>query len=259
MLEIVPIPALTGTYDNYIWIVHNGKQAIVVDPGDAAPALAYLQSHQLSLAAILVTHRHNDHIGGIPKLLEVYNTRVYGPRSELIPRVTHHIGEGDIIEIKELGLRFNILNVQGHVPEHIAYEGNGLLFCGDILFGCGCGKMFIGTPEEFHHSLQRLASLPDETKVYCAHEYTESNIRFALLFEPGNPLLQQRQRETLALLQQNKPTIPSSIALEKATNPFMRCNEPEIIANIVRQLNLSSAPVGEVAVFAALRTLRDRY
>jgi hydroxyacylglutathione hydrolase len=257
MLEIVPIPALTGTYDNYIWIVHDGKNAIVVDPGDATPVLTYLQAHQLKLSSILITHRHNDHIGGLPKLLEVYNTRVYGPHSELIPLVTHRVSDGDQIEIKELGLSFDILGVPGHLPEHIAYVGNGMLFCGDILFGCGCGKMFIGTPQEFHHSLQRLAALPDETKVYCAHEYTESNIRFALLCEPGNTQLQQRQIDTSVLRQQNKPSLPSTIALEKATNPFMRCSEPEIIANVVSRFNLSSPPAEEVAVFAALRAWRD--
>ncbi len=259
MLEIVPIPALTGTYDNYIWIAHDGKHAIVVDPGDATPVLAYLQAQQLKLSAILITHRHNDHIAGIPKLLEVYNTRVYGPRSEMIPAITHHIGEGDSIEIKELGLRFDILHVPGHLPEHIAYIGNGMLFCGDILFGCGCGKMFVGTPQEFHHSLQRLAALPAETKIYCAHEYTESNIRFALLCEPGNTRLQQRQRDAHALRQQDLPTLPSTIALEKATNPFMRCGEAEIVANIMRHFDLPTPPKDEVAVFAVLRAWRDRF
>lgn len=259
MLEIVPIPALTGTYDNYIWIMHDDKNAIVVDPGDAVPVLAYLQLHQLKLSGILVTHRHNDHIGGIPKLLEVYNTRVYGPRSELIPFISQHIGEGDTVEFGELGLSFDILSVPGHLPEHIAYVGGGMLFCGDILFGCGCGKMFVGTPQEFHHSLQRLAALPAETQVYCAHEYTESNIRFALLCEPGNALLQQRQRDARILRQQDKPTLPSTIALEKATNPFMRCGEAEIIDNIVRHFDLSSAPADEIAVFAALRTWRDHF
>lgn len=259
MLEIVPIPALTGTYDNYIWIAHNGTHAIVVDPGDATPVLAYLQAQQLTPCAILITHRHGDHIGGVPKLLEVYNTRVYGPRSELIPCVTHHLGEGDRVAINELGLSFDILHVPGHLPEHIAYAGCGMLFCGDILFGCGCGKMFVGTPQEFHHSLQRLAGLPEETRVYCAHEYTESNIRFALLCEPGNIQLQQRQRDAHALRQRDLPTLPSTIALEKATNPFMRCGTAEIVANVMRQFELSAPPVDEIAVFALLREWRNQF
>jgi hydroxyacylglutathione hydrolase len=177
----------------------------------------------------------------------------------MIPAITHHIGEGDHIEIEELELRFDILGVPGHLPEHIAYVGNGMLFCGDIIFGCGCGKMFVGTPQEFHHSLQRLAALPAETKVYGAHEYTESNIRFALLCEPENIQLQQRQRDARALRQQDLPTLPSTIALEKATNPFMRCGQPEIIANVMRHFELTAAPADEPAVFAALRAWRDRF
>jgi hydroxyacylglutathione hydrolase len=259
MLKTIPIPALTGTYDNYIWITHDDTHALVVDPGDATPVLAYLQLHRLSLSAILITHRHNDHIGGVKKLTEVYNTQVYGPRSDMIPCVTHAVAEGDFVEIAELGLHFEVLNVPGHLPEHVAYVGNNMLFCGDILFGCGCGKMFIGTPQEFQHSLQRLAALPDATKVYCAHEYTESNIRFALLCEPGNLQLQQRQREIAALREQDLPSLPSTISLEKATNPFMRCAEPEIIANITRHFNLPALPENEVAVFAALRAWRDQF
>ena len=259
MLEIVPIPALTGTYDNYIWILHDGERAIVVDPGDAAPVLAYLQTHRLDLLAILVTHRHGDHINGIPKLREVYNTSVYGPRSEMIPTVTHPIGEGDHVEIGELGLHFDIIHVPGHLPEHIAYIGNGMLFCGDILFGCGCGKMFVGTPAEFHHSLQRLAALPDDTRVYCAHEYTESNIRFALLCEPDNIALQQRQRDAHALRQQDLPTLPSTIGLEKSTNPFMRCGQQAIAASVMRHFDLVASPADEIAVFAALRAWRNDY
>lgn len=259
MLKIVPIPALTGTYDNYIWMLHDNEYAIVVDPGDATPVLAYLKAHHLKLCAILITHRHNDHIAGIPKLAEVYNSRVYGPRSDMIPGITHCVDEGNVVAIDELDLRFDVLNVPGHLPEHLAYVGNGMLFCGDVLFGCGCGKMFIGTPEEFHRSLQRFAVLPDDTKVYCAHEYTESNIRFALLCEPGNTQLQQRQRDAHAQRLQDLPTLPSTIALEKATNPFMRCGEAEIIANIARHFELESPPGDEVAVFAALRAWRDHF
>jgi hydroxyacylglutathione hydrolase len=259
MLKTFPIPALTGTYDNYIWIVHDNKHAVVVDPGDATPVLDYLNKHELSLRGILITHRHNDHIAGIKKLTEVYNTPVYGPHSEMIPDITHSVGENDQIEIGELGLFFDVISIPGHLPDHLAYIGNGGVFCGDVLFGCGCGKMFIGTPAEFHHSLQRLASLPENTHVYCAHEYTESNIRFALLCEPDNKVLQHRQRDAAALRAQNLPTLPSTIALEKATNPFMRCSQAEIISNVAHKLNLSAPPISEVEVFAALRTWRDQF
>jgi hydroxyacylglutathione hydrolase len=245
MFEIITIPAFS---DNYIWMLRDDKNAIVVDPGDAKPVIAYLQAHNLNLLAILITHRHNDHIGGIPKLLEVYNTRVYGPRSELIPLITNHLGEGDHLDIEELDLHFDIICVPGHVPEHIAYIGNGMLFCGDVLFGCCCGKMFIGTPEELYHSLQRLAALPPDTKVFCAHEYTEFGIRFALQCEPNNLQLQQRQRDTHALRLNDQPTIPSTIGLEKATNPYLRCAEKEIIVSIEQYFKLSSRPENEVTV-----------
>jgi hydroxyacylglutathione hydrolase len=259
LTKTVPIPALTGTYDNYIWITHDRENAIVVDPGDAAPVLEYLQKNQLNLCAILITHRHNDHIAGISKLVEVYNTRVYGPRSELIPGITDVVTEGNVVKIQELALQFDVISIPGHLPDHLAYIGNGGVFCGDVLFGCGCGKMFIGTPEEFHHSLQRLAALPANTHVYCAHEYTESNIRFALLCEPDNIELQQRQLDAAALRAQDLPTLPSSIALERATNPFMRCGQNAIIANVSKQLNLSPPPSNEVEVFAALRRWRDQF
>lgn len=256
MLKIFPIPAFE---DNYIWIVHNDHEAIVVDPGDATPVCSYLDAHNLKLLAILCTHHHRDHIGGIQDLVELYNTPVYGPRHEKIPCMTHPLGEGYEVEISQLNFHMKVIDIPGHTLGHIAYLWDGGMFCGDTLFTCGCGKLFEGTAAQLHHSLQRLASQPDDTLVYCTHEYTESNIRFAVICEPGNSQLRQREQDTHALRAQDKPTLPSTIKLEKATNPFLRCTEPEIIQNIKQKFGYKLDSEDEAAVFTALRKWRDTY
>lgn len=256
MLAIIPIPALS---DNYIWMLHNRQHAAVVDPGDAEPVLACLEERKLELAAILCTHHHGDHVSGVRKLAQVYNAPVHGPQRENIPCVSHAVGEGDTVEIPELGTRLDVLGIPGHTLGHVAYLGDGNLFCGDTLFGCGCGRLFEGTASQLFHSLQRLANLPGETKVYCAHEYTEANIRFALACEPGNAELVQRHADSSALRAAGQPTLPSTIALEKATNPFLRCTMPEIIRNLERQFTLKPTPDNEVAAFAALREWRNNF
>lgn len=256
MMKIFPIPAFQ---DNYIWIVHNELHAIVIDPGDASPVCDYLDQHHLKLKAILITHHHRDHIGGIEDLFELYNTPVYGPRHEKIPCMSHPLGEGDTVEINELNFRMNVIDIPGHTLGHIAYLWNGGMFCGDTLFTCGCGKLFEGTAAQLHHSLQRLASQPDETLIYCTHEYTEENIRFAVICESGNSQLRQRERDTHVIRSQDKPTLPSTIKIEKATNPFLRCTEPEIIHNIEQQFGLKLPVADELAAFTALRKWRDLF
>lgn len=256
MLNIVPVPAFK---DNYIWTLHDQQHAVVVDPGDAAPVHAWLQQHGLQLAAILITHHHRDHTGGIAELTRVYNSPVYGPRRENIPGITHPCGEGDIIDVTALSMRLNVMDVPGHTRGHIAFVWDKHLFCGDTLFGLGCGKLFEGTAAQLHHALQRFAQLPDDTLMYCAHEYTELNLPFALRCEPDNNALQQRERDIFALREQNRPTLPVTMALEKATNPFLRCNEPEIIRNLERMLDQALPPHDEVAVFTAMRELRDQF
>jgi len=259
MPDIFPIPALR---DNYIWALHNRQRAVVVDPGEAAPVLSWLQAQQLSLAAILCTHHHGDHIGGIAELAEVYNVPVYAPRAENIPGTTHPLAEGDSVHLPELGVALKVLDIRGHTRGHIAYlnlenpGGDNYVFCGDTLFGCGCGRLFEGTAEQLYHALQRLAALPDNTRVYCAHEYTEANIRFALACEPGNARLQQRAVEARALRAAGNPTLPSTLALEKATNPFLRCGEAEIIS-AARQQGCSENSA--LAVFTALRSWKDHF
>ncbi len=254
MLKIIPIPAFA---DNYIWTLHDQQHAIVIDPGDAAPVHAYLQEHKLKLSAILVTHHHRDHVGGIIELAEVYNSPVYGPRHEKIPAITHPLGEGDAVEIVALNLHLQVIDIPGHTHGHIAFLWDNSVFCGDTLFGCGCGKLFEGTPTQLHHSLQRLALLPDTTLVYCSHEYTELNLPFACACEPDNSQLKQRELDTHRLREQHLPTLPSTIALEKATNPFLRCSEPEVIHNIELQLGHKLPSHDELAVFTAMRKLRD--
>lgn len=256
MLNIIPIPAFQ---DNYIWTLHDGQHAVVVDPGDAAQVRTCLDTHKLKLAAILCTHHHGDHVGGVCELAQLYNVPVYGPRNENVPGTSQPVGEGNVVTIAELDIKLEVLDIPGHTRGHVAYLGMGAIFCGDTLFGCACGKLCEGTAEQLHHSLQRLANLPGDTRVYCGHEYTEDNILFALACEPGNAQLKQRQADARALRAAGQPTMPSTIALEKATNPFLRCTETEIIRNVVQQSGLEFSPSGEAAVFTALREWKNAF
>ena len=253
MFNITAIPAFK---DNYIWVVHNQQYAAIVDPGEALPVLEFLNTHSLQPTAILCTHRHADHIGGIAKLREVYNVPVYGRRHPNNPHITNNLVEHDRVVLEHFGINLDIIDVPGHLDDHIAFVAPDLIFCGDILFGAGCGRNFEGTPEQLHFSLQRLAQLPDNTRVYCAHEYTLVNIRFALACEPGNQALQQRAEQATQLRAAGLATIPSTIALEKATNPFMRCTQPEIIQTL-QQRGLQDT--SEIAVFTALRKWRNDF
>jgi len=257
VFDITAIPALR---DNYIWAIHNDQYAAVVDPGEAAPVLAFLNARGLRLTAILCTHRHADHTGGIAELREVYNVPVYGRRHPGNPFVSHDLRESDRIELDAFnigaGITFDILEIPGHLDDHLAYLAPGILFCGDVLFGAGCGRNFEGTLAQLHHSLQRLAQLPGETRVYCAHEYTAANLRFALACEPHNPDVRQRIEQVAQLHAANLPTVPSSIALEKATNPFLRCTQPELIRTLQQR---GLADTSELGVFTALREWRNHF
>lgn len=224
-LIVEPIPAFD---DNYLWLLTHGDEAAVVDPGDEGPVLQRLQRRNLRLRAILVTHHHGDHVGGVAALARATGARVYGPRGESIPARDVALGGGDRIEV--LGTAFEVLDVPGHTRGHIAYHAPaaGLLFCGDTLFAAGCGRLFEGTAAQMSASLARLAALPGSTRVYCAHEYTLSNLRFALAVEPGNEALRRRQQACIALRSRGESTVPSTIADEVATNPFLRCDAPEV-------------------------------
>jgi hydroxyacylglutathione hydrolase len=256
-LAVLTVPAFK---DNYLWIIHDGVHAAVVDPGDGQPILDALRAHGLSLTAILLTHHHADHIGGVPQLLAEYSVPVYGPRNDNIAAVTHPLGEGDRVQVPGLALELSVLDVPGHTLGHIAYvretPGAHWLFCGDTLFGAGCGRLFEGTPEQMAASLAKLAALPGDTLVYCAHEYTLSNLRFAEAVEPGNRALQMRLEADSKARGTNLPTIPSNIAIELATNPFLRTTEQGIIESLISAGRLQPGAT-PVAAFAALREWKN--
>lgn len=253
-VTIVAVPAFQ---DNYIWVIRNQHYAAVVDAGDAVPVLTYLEREKLELVAILCTHHHADHIGGNSDLLRRFRVPVYGPRNESIPTLTHRLAEGDGITLPQFNLEFAVLDIPGHTAGHIAYYGAKLLFCGDTLFACGCGKLFEGTARQMHASLQKLASLPDDTQAYCGHEYTLSNIRFAKAADPDNPALIEREAHARRLRAQGLPTVPSDIRLENATNPFLRCGHPQIIKAASQAAGkVLSDPV---SVFAAVRDWKNRF
>jgi hydroxyacylglutathione hydrolase len=256
MLNVMAVPAFD---DNYLWLIHDGRSATVIDPGDGTPILTALATNQLALVSILLTHHHADHVGGVPHLLQHFQVPVFGPRHDSIRHVTEPLDEGDIVSIPALNLTFSVLAVPGHTRGHIAYVASreNWLFCGDTLFGGGCGRLFEGTPAQMLTSLEKLAALPDETKVYCAHEYTLANLRFAHAVEPGNNAISARMTSEQAKRHANQATIPSSIGLEKATNPFLRVHEPEIIANVMAHQRLE--PPEPVAVFAALREWKNTF
>jgi hydroxyacylglutathione hydrolase len=263
-LTVLNVPAFA---DNYLWLLHDGTRAAVVDPGDAAPVLAALKAQHLTLTAILLTHHHSDHTGGVAELLLHYAVPVFGPRKEAITAITSPLSEGDVVDVPGLDLTLDVLDVPGHTKGHIAYVRRAVvdqadsapwLFCGDTLFAGGCGRLFEGTPAQMISSLGKLAALPDATRVYCAHEYTLSNLRFASAVEPDNVALQRRVGVETEKRAQGQATVPSTIALEKATNPFLRFEEPEIVGQLIAAGKLSAGAPGEQA-FAALRQWKNTF
>jgi hydroxyacylglutathione hydrolase len=257
-LSVLIVPTFR---DNYVWLIHNGITAVAVDPGEFAPVMAALNKHQLSLAAIVLTHRHDDHIGGVPGLLEKFTVPVFGPRKEKehIPTLTHPVSEGDSVTIPALALRLKVLDTPGHTIGHIAYvaEAQRWLFCGDTLFAGGCGRLFEGTPQQMTESLAKFLVLPDNTLVYCAHEYTLSNLQFALAVEPDNSALIARMQDDKAKRDKGLATVPSTMAMEKATNPFLRYSEANIIENLISKGHLTQRePVGS---FAAIREWKNNF
>lgn len=256
--KIHPIPAFQ---DNYIWIFTNADEtsACVVDPGDPAPVQEYLETRNLKLTDILVTHHHPDHVGGLAKLIETYSPRVIGPALSQIPGISEFVKEDDTVSVfDEL---FTVLEVPGHTLDHLAYfSGNSntpFLFCGDTLFAAGCGRLFEGTPQMMQKSLAKFTNLPSQTKVYCTHEYTMANLRFAFEANPNNQDLISRMAVEQEKRNNDTPTLPSTIELELLTNPFLRCHDPDLQESVARNQEISLS--SEQETFVALRRWKDNF
>jgi hydroxyacylglutathione hydrolase len=257
---MVRIHAVPAFQDNYLWVLESHGRAAVVDPGDAAPVQRYLEEKGLQLDAILATHHHADHIGGVPELVRRWKCPVFGPAHDGVTGLTRALVEGEGLVVPGIDLGVKVLDVPGHTAGHIAYVHGGeepVVFCGDTLFACGCGRLFEGTPAQMSDSLGKLARLPAATRVYCAHEYTMSNIRFAEAVEPGNAKLAERKARDAARRARGEPTVPSTIGEERATNPFLRCAEPEVKASAERHAGRKlETPVD---VFAEIREWKNRF
>lgn len=255
-MKLIPLPAFT---DNYIWLLHDERRALVVDPGDAQPVLEALQRLGVQLEAILVTHHHPDHTGGVDTLRKATGATVFGPARERLPEPLTRLGGGDQLQCLEL--RFHVIDVPGHTAGHIAYycadvAGAPLLFCGDTLFSGGCGRLFEGSPAQMLASLDTLAALPDATQVCCAHEYTLSNLRFACVVDPGNPTLARYMASAQALRSRQQPTLPSTILLERQINPFLRTRQTAVMQ---AAQGFDASANDEVRIFAALRQWKNEF
>lgn len=252
MLTLIPLPAFD---DNYIWVLHDAHHAVAVDPGDPAPLIAFLDAHHLSLTAVFITHHHRDHTGGNIALRQRYGCAIYAPDNPRIPAVTHILLGGNSVDIAKPALHVDVLATPGHTLDHISYVGHGCLFCGDTVFGCGCGKLFEGSPAMMAASLDAILGLPDATRVCCAHEYTLSNIDFAKTIDGNNPALLERERTGRYLRAHGQPTLPSTLILEKTTNPFLRFHDPDMRAFAARYLH--RPPASPAEVLGAIRAAKD--
>jgi hydroxyacylglutathione hydrolase len=255
-MKLIPLPAFA---DNYIWMLHDGRQALVVDPGDAQPVLEALQHLSVQLEAILVTHHHADHTGGVAALREATGAKVFGPAREVMPEPLTRLDGGD--QLQALGLTFQVIDVPGHTAGHIAYycanvDGAPLLFCGDTLFSGGCGRLFEGSPAQMLASLDTLAALPDATRVCCTHEYTLSNLKFAAAVDPDNQALVRYTATAQGLRSRQQPTLPSTLLLERQINPFLRTRQTAII-QAAQSFDRSARD--EVSIFAALRQWKNEF
>lgn len=255
----IQIVALAALRDNYIWAITHPQQRsmLVIDPGEASPVLDYLQQQELTLQGILLTHHHWDHVNGVAELVRAHPAPVYGSQENPYQGVTHRLVDQERVKINDYFPSFACIAIPGHTLDHLAYYSEGLLFCGDTLFAAGCGRLFEGTPAQMYDSLQKLATLPGHTQVYCAHEYTLDNLRFAHQAEPSNSHILQRMHAVEALRKQGLPSIPATLSEELQTNPFLRCDVTEIKQQ-AEQYSQQSLP-DPIAVFAALREWKNSF
>jgi len=258
------VTAINAFNDNYIWAISSQENSNIalVDPGDALVCIAYMEQHNVILCAILITHHHKDHVGGIKALLEYAKNKdwpvtVYGPASEKINQLDVKLKENDTVNLVELNCQFTVLDLPGHTKGHIAYFNDKILFCGDTLFSGGCGRVFEGTAEQMHHSLTKLAKLASDTLIYCAHEYTQANLAFALAVEPDNNALHNYVEQVSNMRQKNLATIPSNIALELQINPFLRCHELSI--KQAAQAYSKHDQASETDVFSVIRAWKNSF
>ncbi|MFA5530475.1 MAG: hydroxyacylglutathione hydrolase [Thiohalomonadaceae bacterium] len=251
MLNVDCIPAFD---DNYVWALHTAPGRVaLVDPGDADPVIGFLEAAGLTPEAILITHHHGDHTGGLAELTARWPVPVYGPVRRSFGQLSRAVRDGDEFLLGDVRLR--VLETPGHTRDHVCYLAPGALFCGDTLFTAGCGRLFEGTPAQMHASLERIRALPDDTLVYCAHEYTLANLGFARVAEPDNAAIEARWREVQQARDSGLPTVPSTLALEKQTNPFLRSHEPALRAAVER---FAGRPLSSGAeVFATVRYWKD--
>ena len=250
------VSAVPAFQDNYLWVIHDSRHAILVDPGAAEPIAAFLHAHGLRLQAILCTHHHADHVGGVLDLQAEFGpVPVYGPAAEAIPGRTHAVAEGEVLTLAAGA--FAVLEVPGHTAGHVAYLWQDRLFCGDTLFALGCGRLFEGTPAQMHASLHKLSALAGDWWVHCAHEYTLSNLAFALRADSANPELLARAERERARRAQGEPTVPSRLSEERRTNPFLRSDQPALRASAEAWCGAELHT--PVEVLAALRSWKNEF
>jgi hydroxyacylglutathione hydrolase len=256
---MLKVSAVRAFADNYIWLIHSPRDAtrvVAVDPGDAQPVEQAL-TRGFQLAGILITHRHADHVGGVDRLLRGHRVPIFGPAGEKVPGEPRPLREGDTADFPELDLHFEVLDVPGHTAGHIAYVGHGALFCGDTLFSAGCGRLFEGTPEQMSRSLAKLSSLPDDTQVYCAHEYTVSNLKFARTVEPENGASVEYLEECRSRRTRGEATVPSTIRRERNVNPFLRCDRQSV--KQAAEAKAGRRLQNDIEIFAVIREWKDGF